>query len=53
MHKNIIKGIISIIMTLAFCALLFIPSTPSKEILAFFCTAYGSVITFFFTKKNE
>lgn len=52
MSKNVIKGIISIIMTVALCALLFIPNNPQKEILALFCTSYGSIITFFFTKRS-
>lgn len=39
-------------MTIALCALLFVPSTPPKELFALFCTSYGSVITFFFTKRT-
>lgn len=47
-----VKSIVTLLLTGAMVALLFAPVEPSKEILALFCTSYGSIITYFFTKKE-
>lgn len=41
-------------MTLGLVALLFIPNlNPPTEIIALYCTSYGSIMTYFFTKKDS
>ena len=48
-----LKSIITLIMTVALVLLLFLPTEPPKEILALFCTSYGAVITYFFTRREN
>jgi hypothetical protein len=49
-----VKSILTLILTAALCALLLIPSLhPPESVLALFCTSYGAVITYFFTRKKE
>ena len=48
-----VKSIVTLAMTIALIALLFVPVSPNAEAQSLFCTAYGSVITYFFTKKKE
>nr|DAM66251.1 MAG TPA: hypothetical protein [Caudoviricetes sp.] len=41
-------------MTMGLIAMLLIPGiNPPKEVLALYCTSYGAIITYFFTKKKE
>lgn len=47
-----IKSIVTLVMTAALIALLFYSGEINKEVLAVFCTSYGSIITYFFTKKE-
>lgn len=48
-----VKSIVTLAMTGAMIALLFAPVTPNAEAQSLFCTAYGCIITYFFTKKRE
>ena len=48
-----LKSIVTLAMTIALIVLLFTVEEPNKEVLALFCTSYGSIITYFFTKKTE
>lgn len=48
-----VKSIVTLAMTGAMIALLFAPVTPNAEAQSLFCTAYGAIITYFFTKKSE
>ena len=49
-----VKSFITIIMTLGLIALLFVPSiNPPKEVLALYCTSYGSILTYYFNRKKE
>ena len=47
-----VKSIVTLAMTAALIVLLIIPQELNKELLAVFCTSYGSIITYFFTKKE-
>lgn len=48
-----VKSFVTIIMTIGLIALLLIPNiNPPKEVLALYCTSYGAIITYFFTKKD-
>lgn len=47
-----VKSIVTLAMTAALIALLFTNVEPPKELLALYCTSYGAVITYFFTKKS-
>ena len=48
-----LKSIITLLLTIALVTLLFYPNEPNKEVLALFCTSYGAIITFFFTRKSK
>jgi len=48
-----LKSIITILMTIALVVLLFTGIEPSKEVLALFCTSYGAIITYFFTRRSK
>lgn len=48
-----LKSIVTLLMTCAMIALLFAPVEPQKEVLALFCTSYGSIVTYFFTRKEK
>ena len=47
-----VKSLVTLALTGGMLALLFGPVTPSQEALALFCTSYGSVVTYFFTRKE-
>lgn len=49
-----VKSIVTLLMTLALVAMLLIPGlNPANELLSLYCTTYGAVITYFFTKKQQ
>ncbi|MBS4880109.1 MAG: hypothetical protein KH138_07375 [Firmicutes bacterium] len=48
-----VKSLVTLAMTGAMIALLFSPSTPNPEAQSLFCTAYGAIITYFFTKREK
>lgn len=49
-----VKSFVTVVMTLGLVALLFIPNlNPPAEIIALYCTSYGSIMTYFFTKKEN
>ena len=48
-----VKSIVTLAMTAALIALLFCDADPPEELLALYCTTYGAIVTYFFTKKME
>lgn len=48
-----VKSLVTLAMTGAMIALLFSPVDVNQDAVALFCTAYGAIITYFFTKKSE
>lgn len=49
-----VKSFVTVIMTVGLIVLLLVPNiNPPKEILALYCTSFGAVITYFFTKKSN
>lgn len=48
-----VKSIVTLVMTAALVALLFAGAEPPKELLALYCTSYGAVITYFFTRPDK
>lgn len=49
-----VKSFVTVVMTIGLVLLLFIPNlNPPKEIIALYCTSYGSIMTYFFTKKEN
>lgn len=48
-----VKSIVTLAMTAAMIALLFYPGQPNAEAQSLFCTAYGAIITYFFTKRQQ
>lgn len=47
-----VKSIVTLAMTAALIVMLVMRVELNKELLAVFCTSYGSIITYFFTKKE-
>ncbi len=48
-----VKSFVTIIMTIGLVILLLIPNiNPPKEIVALYCTSYGAIITYFFTRED-
>ncbi|MBQ3104023.1 MAG: hypothetical protein IJC58_07040 [Oscillospiraceae bacterium] len=47
-----VKSLVTLILTLTMAALIFLPGCR-EEMLPLFSAAYGSVITYFFTRKQE
>lgn len=48
-----VKSLVTLAMTGAMIALLFAPVNVNKDAVTLFCTAYGAIITYFFTKKTD
>ena len=48
-----VKSIVTLAMTGAMIALLFTGGEPNPEAQSLFCTAYGAIITYFFTKRTR
>ena len=49
-----VKSFVTIIMTIGLMVLLLVPNVnPPTEIVALYCTSYGAVITYFFTRKDS
>ena len=46
-----VKSIVTLAMTGAMIALLFAPTPGNAEAQSLFCTAYGAIIAYFFTKR--
>lgn len=47
-----VKSIVTLTMTLGMILMLTGVFNPSTEVFALYSTSYGSVITYFFTKKD-
>lgn len=48
-----LKSIVTLVMTIAMVLMLTGVFTPPAEVFALFSTSYGSVMTYFFTKKKD
>ncbi len=48
-----VKSLVTLAMTGAMIALLFYPVEVNPDAKSLFCTAYGAIITYFFTKKTD
>lgn len=48
-----LKSFVTVVMTIAMVALLFIPYDVNKEVLMLFSTSYGAIMTYFFNKKSN
>jgi hypothetical protein len=48
-----LKSIITILMTIALIILLFKGEEVNETILALYCTSYGSVMTYYFSRKEK
>jgi hypothetical protein len=48
-----VKSIVTLAMTGAMIALLFTAGAVNQEAQSLFCTAYGAIITYFFTKQPK
>lgn len=48
---NDLKSFVTVVMTIAMVALLFIPYDVNKEVLMLFSTSYGAIMTYFFNRK--
>ena len=48
-----LKSFVTVLMTIAMVVLLFAPINVNKEVLMLFSTSYGSIMTYFFNKKES
>lgn len=48
-----VKSVVTIFMTLLMGVMLLADVNPPKELLSLYCTTYGSVMTYYFTRKEE
>jgi hypothetical protein len=48
-----VKSLVTLAMTAALIALLFSKTAVDDGVKNLFCTAYGAVITYFFTRKSD
>lgn len=48
-----VKSLVTLSMTVALIVMLVKPVEPTRELLTLFCTSYGAIITFFFTRKDN
>lgn len=49
-----VKSFVTIIMTIGLIVLLLVPNiNPPTEIVALYCTSYGCIITYFFTRTEK
>ena len=48
-----VKSLVTLAMTGAMIALLFAQVDVNQDAVTLFCTAYGAIITYFFTRKTE
>lgn len=48
-----LKSLVTLLMNVAVVVMLFYPNEIDREILMIFSTSYGSVMTYYFTKKGE
>ncbi|MEG2001076.1 MAG: hypothetical protein RR053_06780 [Evtepia sp.] len=47
-----VKSIVTLCMTACMAGLLFGAFQPTQDALALFCTSYGAIVTYFFTRKE-
>ena len=48
-----LKSLVTLLMNIAVVVMLFYPNEIDREILMIFSTSYGSVMTYYFTKKGD
>lgn len=48
-----VKSIVTLAMVIVLCVLMFIPTEVNAELRTLFCTSFGMIITYFFTKKKD
>lgn len=48
-----VKSIVTLAMTAGLLALLFTDRQPPHELLALYCTSYGSIMTYYYTRKDD
>lgn len=48
-----VKSIVTLAMTGVLIAMLVGAFNPAQEFTALFCTSYGAIITYFFTRKDK
>jgi hypothetical protein len=48
-----VKSLVTLAMTAALIAMIFTRGAIDDGVKNLFCTAYGAVITYFFTRKSE
>lgn len=48
-----VKSFVTVSMTIGLLALLFSDHQPARELLALYCTSYGSIMTYYYTRKGD
>lgn len=47
-----LKSLVTLLMTVLLAVMLLANIDPPKELLSLYCTTYGSVMTYYFTRKE-
>ncbi len=47
-----VKSLVTIGLTAGLLAMMFGEFNPPQEIMALYCTSYGAIVTYFFTRKE-
>ena len=47
-----LKSLVTLLMTVLLAVMLLANIDPPKELLSLYCTTYGSVMTYYFTRKD-
>lgn len=48
-----IKSVVTVIMTVVLAVMLLGNYQPPQELLTLYCTSYGAVLTYYFTRKDK
>lgn len=48
-----VKTIVTLVMTVALIVMLLGNYEPSKELLSLYCTSYGAVMAYYFSRKER
>lgn len=48
-----VKSIVTLLMVIVLCVLMFVPREVNEEFRTLFCTSFGMIITYFFTKPQK
>lgn len=48
-----VKSIVMLMMVVVLCVLMFVPTEVNAELRTLFCSAFSSLVTYYFTRKSD